>query len=70
MCNATPEERAARENRLNVLEDALPHLEEALSCLGQLFATDESVILEDLIDTLSTEKHRLESDLHCEDPDV
>ena len=69
MSNATPEERSAWEDRIDVLEEALSHLEEALIILDQSFATDETVILEDLIDTLSMEKYRLESYFHCEDPD-
>ena len=69
MRNTTPEERSAWEDRLDVLEEALSHLEEALIILDQFFATDETVILEDLIDTLSMEKHRLESYFHCENPD-
>ncbi len=70
MCNASYKERDAWEDRLDDLEEALPHLEAALSCLDQPFATDETVILEDLIDTLSMEKHRLESLLLSDDPDA
>ena len=69
MYDATREEMDAWEDRLDILEEALFHLEAALSCLEQPFATDETVILGDLINMLSVEKHRLEMYLQCDDLD-
>lgn len=52
------------ENQIEKYEAALPHLEAALKVLSEPFATDETVILEDLISNLKVRLYEYEDILN------